>query len=127
MYIDHTTIRTDEIELTKNFFMKVFDMQLGKRPELIERSIMGYWLCFNNKPLIHIIKNQYNNRESKSISAEAIDHTAFCLTGYESFKQKLIDLKIPFSIMDLEDIGERRIFFRTPTNILLEAVFREKT
>jgi catechol 2,3-dioxygenase-like lactoylglutathione lyase family enzyme len=125
MHIDHTTIRTSQLDLTKDFLIKVFDMKEGGRPALIEKVIPGYWLYFEDKPLIHIIKSRNYHLSTKDVSAEAIDHTAFLLTGYESFKQKLIDLEVPFSIMDLEDMGERRIFFHTPTHILLETVFRE--
>jgi glyoxylase I family protein len=34
-------------------------------------------------------------------------------------------LDIRHSVMELEDIGEKRIFLHTPTGILLEVVFRE--
>ena len=124
MHIDHTTIRTSKLDETKDFFISVFNMTVGKRPAVIAKSIEGYWLYFKDKPLIHLINNQNRHVTIEDRSAEAIDHTAFFMDDYEDFKQKLIDLKVYFSLMDLPDINERRIFFYTPTNILLEAVFR---
>jgi glyoxylase I family protein len=46
------------------------------------------------------------------------------MEDYDGFKQRLTDLHVPFSLMNLPDIGERRIFLHTPTGILLETVFR---
>ncbi len=57
--------------------------------------------------------------------AETIDHIGFRLEGYEAFRQKLDRNEIPYSTMDLAELGERRLFVRTPGAILLELVFRE--
>ncbi len=45
---------------------------------------------------------------------------------YAVFLEKVQGLNIRYSTMELEDIGEKRIFLNTPTGILLEAVFRIK-
>ncbi len=37
---------------------------------------------------------------------------------------KLDRLSIPYSQMNLPELGERRLFIRTPTGVLLELVFR---
>ena len=125
MHIDHTTLRTSRLELTRDFLIAVFDMSVGERPARIAEGIPGYWLYFKDKPLIHLIQSDARQIiNSGAPFSEAIDHTAFFMEDYTAFKQKLIALKIPFNLMDLPDIGERRIFLRTPTNILLEAVFR---
>ena len=42
-------------------------------------------------------------------------------------RRKLDRLSIPYSQMDLPELGERRLFIRTPTAILLELVFRNRT
>jgi glyoxylase I family protein len=124
MHIDHTTLRTRELEKTKEFLTRVFDLQPGERPAVIAANIPGYWLYHKDKPLIHLIQSSYYYKTAIDNSAEAIDHTAFFMEDYEAFKQKLTELKIPYSLMDLTDIGERRIFLHTPTGILLETVFR---
>jgi glyoxylase I family protein len=124
MHIDHTTLRTRELEKTKEFLIRVFDLQTGERPAVIAANIPGYWLYYKDKPLIHLIQSSYYYKIAINNLAEAIDHTAFFLEDYEGFKQKLTELKIPYSLMDLPDIGERRIFLHTPTGILLETVFR---
>ncbi|MDP9079044.1 MAG: glyoxalase [Bacteroidota bacterium] len=125
MHIDHTTIRTSKLEQTKDFFLKVFDIKVGSRPARIAANILGYWLYFDDAPLIHLIQSYPDGRPVKESASEAIDHTGFSMEGYDAFKDKLDSLGILYSPMDLPEIGERRLFFYTPTGILLETVFRE--
>ena len=126
MHIDHTTIRTKDIDSAKNFFISVFDLKVGKRPDVIEKSIPGYWLYTDNEPIVHIIQAaaKFENRNNQG--SEAIDHTAFYMKDYAKFKKKLDQLAIVYSIMELKDINEKRIFLHTPSGILLEAVFRNQ-
>lgn len=121
MNLDHVTIRTRDIEATRDFFVRVFDMAPGERPELIRR-IPGCWLYSGGHPLVHIIGTV---RDGADHAAEAIDHVGFRLTDYGAFRAKLGRLGIPYSTMDLDDIGEHRLFFRAPGGPLIEAVFAE--
>lgn len=59
--------------------------------------------------------------------AEVIDHVGFRLQGYDSVRLKLDEAETPYSTMDLPELGERRLFVRTPGGILLELVFRDGT
>ena len=49
----------------------------------------------------------------------------FRLSGYEEHRRKLDALDIAYSAMALPELGERRLFIKTPTGILVELVFRE--
>lgn len=121
MNLDHVTIRTRDIEVARDFFVNVFDMTPGDRPELIRR-IPGCWLYSGQQPLVHIIGSFGNGYDH---SAEAIDHVGFRLTGYAAFRAKLDRLGIHYSTMDLDDVQERRLFFRAPGGPLIEVVFAE--
>lgn len=122
MNLDHVTIRTRHIEATRDFFVSVFDMAPGERPELIRR-IPGCWLYSGGQPLVHIIGAVGAGADH---AAEAIDHVGFRMTDYGAFRAKLGRLGVPYSTMDLDDIGERRLFFRAPGGPLIEAVFAEQ-
>lgn len=124
MHIDHITLRTDHLEETRDFFIRVFDLVEGPRPTAIAKAIPGYWLYWKDAPLVHLIPGSFYHDKKGNAPAEAIDHIAFYMEDYNVFKQRLIDLKITYSQMDLPDIGERRIFLRTPRGVLLETVFR---
>ena len=124
MHIDHTTLRTAELEKTKDFLIRVFDLVEGPRPAVIAENINGHWLYHKNSPLIHLIESRPYPGTITGYAVEAIDHTAFFMQDYVGFKKKLDELNIKYSLMDLPDINERRIFIQTPTKILLETVFR---
>ena len=124
MHIDHTTLRTEQLEKTRDFLIRVFDLVEGPRPAVIAENIKGYWLYHKKAPLIHLIESRPYPGTVTGDAVEAIDHTAFFMEGYDGFRKKLDELNIPYSLMDLPDINERRIFIRTPTKILLETVFR---
>jgi glyoxylase I family protein len=122
MKLDHVTIRTRDLQATRNFFLSVFDLREGERPLAIQRRIPGHWLYSEGHPLIHIIGSQGSGFDR---AAEGIDHVGFRMQGYAAFREKLDQLGIHYSTMDLADLQERRLFFRAPGGPLLEAVFSE--
>jgi len=121
MNLDHVTIRTRDLPAARSFFLTVFGLEEGERPLAIRR-IPGHWLYSEGLPLIHLIGSRGYGVDR---SAEAIDHVGLRLEGYASFRQKLDQLGIRYSTMDLADLQERRLFFHTPGGPLLEAVFSE--
>lgn len=126
MHIDHTTIRTRDIEKTRDFFVQVFGLTQGPRPDIIEKNIPGFWMYSDENPIVHIIGSAPRFRQHGDYSTEAIDHTAFFMKGHDEFRAKLEKLDIRYSQMELPDINEKRIFLQTPTGVLLETVFRNE-
>jgi catechol 2,3-dioxygenase-like lactoylglutathione lyase family enzyme len=123
MHLDHITVRTRELANTLAFFLEVFDgLKERDRPKAIQR-IPGHWLYAGDKPIIHLIGARGHGTDT---AAEAFDHVGIHLEGYGQFRAKLEALEIPYSAMDLPEIEERRLFFRTPSGPLLEAVFNEQ-
>jgi catechol 2,3-dioxygenase-like lactoylglutathione lyase family enzyme len=121
MNLDHVTIRTRDLPATRSFFLTVFGLEEGERPLAIRR-IPGHWLYSEGRPLIHLIGSR---GYGVGRPAEAIDHVGLRLEGYAAFRQKLDQLGIRYSTMDLADLQERRLFFHAPGGPLLEAVFSE--
>ena len=122
MKLDHVTIRTRDLPAMRSFFLSVFDLREGERPLAIQRRVPGHWLYSEGHPLVHIIGSQGSGSDR---AAEAIDHVGFRMEGYAGFRNKLDQLGIHYSTMDLADLEERRLFFRAPGGPLLEAVFSE--
>jgi len=123
MQLDHVTIKTRDLPTAREFFMDVFSLEERARPDAI-RHIPGHWLYSENEPLVHLIGSHANNTDQTS---ESIDHVGFRLAGYAAFRQKLDRLGIPYSPMELPELNERRLFFRTPGGPVLEAAFRLST
>jgi glyoxylase I family protein len=122
MTLDHVTIRTANLQKTKAFFETVFDLVEKPRPQVIQR-IPGHWLFDGDQPFVHLIAGY---GQPVDFTTNNIDHVGFKLEGYQAFKKKLEDLKINYSLMDIEELNERRIFLKTPDGVLLEAVFHEE-
>lgn len=126
MHLDHITLRTSDLEGTRNFLLRVFDeLREGSRPAMIAENIPGHWLYAGGSPIIHLIGAGFSYQAGPARSREAFDHVGIFLTGYERFLDKLRDLRIHHSTMDLPDLNERRIFFQTPAGHLIETVFRD--
>ena len=119
MRLDHATLRTSELEATRAFFETVLDLRVGYRPDF---SFPGYWLYAGDAPLVHLIPGP---PIAVDRARESIDHVAFLLRGYDRFRDRLAGCGLAFSTMELPELGERRLFVRTPTQILLELVFRD--
>jgi catechol 2,3-dioxygenase-like lactoylglutathione lyase family enzyme len=120
MHLDQITVRTRDLAGTRAFFLRVFEyLEEHDRPTAIHR-IPGHWLFAGDKPIIHLIGAGGYGEDT---AAEAFDHVGIHLEGYSGFRAKLEALGIRYSTMDLPEIAERRLFFRTPSGPLLEAVF----
>lgn len=122
MHLDHITVRTRDLPGTKAFFLSVFvELEERPRPKAIQ-CIRGHWLYADGKPIVHLIGS---NGRGMDGAGEAFDHVGIHLDGYADFRAKLESLGIRYSTMDLPELEERRLFFRTPSGPLLEAVFHE--
>lgn len=117
--LDHATLRTHDLEGTRAFLETVLDLKPGYRPAF---AFPGYGLYAADEPIVHLIPGEGGSVDR---SGETIDHVGFRLTNYDGMRARLDTLAVPYSRMELPEIGERRLFVRTPTGILLELVFRE--
>jgi len=119
MLIDHVTLRTADLEATRGFLEELLGLTAGSRPDF---GFPGYWLYSDGEPVVHLIPG---GGAAVGRDAETIDHVGFRLERYAAYRAKLDASAIPYSTMDLPELGERRLFVRTPGGILLELVFRE--
>jgi catechol 2,3-dioxygenase-like lactoylglutathione lyase family enzyme len=119
--LDHVTLRTHDLEGTRVFFEKVLDLKPGYRPDF---PFPGHWLYADGEPIVHLIPGGEGPVDRRG---ETIDHVGFRLKDYDGHRRKLDALGVAYSTMNLPELGERRLFVQTPTGILLELVFRERT
>jgi glyoxylase I family protein len=126
MKLDHVTIRTNQLALNRDFLVSVLPLVEGPRPASIIAAIDGFWLYYQDWPLVHLIKSAIEPNTTQEEQAEAIDHFAFILeVDYNQFKEKLYQLNIPFERKHTPELNIKRLFFRTPSNILIETIFEE--
>jgi len=114
-----TTSRFAHTTSTGAFFEALLDLKPGYRPDF---PFPGAWLYADGEPVVHLIPGSGGPVDRRG---ETIDHVGFRLKGYDGYRRKLDALGIPYSTMELSELGERRLFVSTPRGILLELVFRE--
>ena len=119
--LDHVTIRSGDLEGARAFFETVLGLEVGYRPPF---RFPGCWLYAAGRPILHLIPGAGRPVDRTD---ETIDHVAFRLDDHEGMRRKLERLSIAYSQMDLPELGERRLFIRTPGGILLELVFRDRS
>jgi len=119
MQLDHVTLRTSDLEGTRGFLEGLLGLKVGYRPSF---GFPGYWLYDGDEPIVHLIPG---DGSQAARNAEGVDHVAFRLDGYDEFRGRLDIEGMPYSMMDLPELGESRLFVRTIGGILIELVFRE--
>ena len=123
MQLDHITIRTRYLPATRDFFVELFELEERARPQALSH-IPGHWLYANDTPIVHLIGSRGFGSEQ---AGEGYDHVAFRGEDYKGFRDRLDHMNIRYSLMDLPELNERRIFFHIPRGPLLETVFNDHT
>lgn len=121
MRLDHATLRTRDLDGHRRFFTDVFDLSEGFCPAF---GFPGHWLYADGEPIVHLIPARAGVPVPDG-SAECIDHVAFLRDDHDAFRRRLDDRGIPYSRMELPEIGERRIFLHAPGGTLIEVAFRD--
>ena len=50
--LEHYTIRSADMEATRDFYRKAIGLKVGKRPPL---AFPGYWLYCGETPVVHLV------------------------------------------------------------------------
>ena len=53
--LHHVTVKTDDLEATRDFYRDVLGLEEGFRPEL---DFPGYWLYCGEVPVVHLVPRQ---------------------------------------------------------------------
>ena len=118
--LDHVTLRTHDLDATRDFLEALLAVKAGFRPNF---GFPGHWLYAGHEALIHLIPVAHGHAGR---SGEAIDHVGFRLTDHREALRRLDKIGAKYSRMELPELGERRLFVRTPGGVLLELVFRDR-
>src|SRR5205085_11776647 len=50
--LHHVTVKTDDLEATRDFYSNVLGLEVGFRPDL---EFPGYWLYCGDVPVVHLV------------------------------------------------------------------------
>jgi catechol 2,3-dioxygenase-like lactoylglutathione lyase family enzyme len=131
--LNHFSIRTIDIEATKDFYTHVLGLIEGPRPNF---PFPGYWLYQGSvhdyaNAAVHLIGIDKNDSSGLSgylggrveealAGSGAVDHIAFFATGLAQMLSNLETLGIEVRRRDVPGIGLYQLFLNDPNGIVIE-------
>ena len=103
-YMEHFLLQTEDIEATKDWYVKILGFRVGPAPDF---KFPVYWLYLGDRDVLHITtggKNVSENRKKyvgqqseASAGTGVIDHVGFRTTGLHEMIEHLTKNKISFT------------------------------
>jgi len=128
MKLDHFTIRTGDLDSTRDFFTEVVGLTVGDRPPF---SFPGYWLYGEGRALVHLVGaapgrsylEDHGGDGDPGEGTGAVDHLAFHGDDYAGTLARLAAYGCDFGERVVPGRGTRQIFVRGPHGLIVELVF----
>lgn len=118
--LNHVTVRTKEMERTRDFYVTVLGMTVGFRPDL---GFPGYWLYVGKTPVVHLVPESAGIGAGPSEDTGNFDHVAFLADDYESTCARLRALGLEFRANDVPAARLRQLFLTDPNRVMIELNF----
>jgi catechol 2,3-dioxygenase-like lactoylglutathione lyase family enzyme len=131
MRLDHFTIRTSDLDATRDFFTEVVGLTVGDRPPF---PFPGHWLYGSGQPIVHLVgvepgrsyvDGHGDTGEPDQAGTGAVDHLAFRGDDYAATLARLAAHGCDYSERTVPGRGIRQIFVRGPHRLIVELVFAE--
>ncbi|HEY4635515.1 MAG TPA: VOC family protein [Rhodospirillales bacterium] len=129
-YMEHFLLQTEDIEATKDWYVKVLGFRAGPAPDF---KFPVYWLYLGDRDVLHITtggkdvsenRKKYVGQESQATSGSGvIDHVAFRATGLTEMIDHLKKHKIEFKERQVNDQGLYQLFLLDPNGVKVELNF----
>jgi catechol 2,3-dioxygenase-like lactoylglutathione lyase family enzyme len=128
--LDHYSVRTTDVDATRDFYQDVVGLTVGPRPDF---PFPGAWLYQNDKAVVHIIGidakdssglRDYLGERKASAGTGALDHVAFTATGIDAMRAHLNARDAHFIERDVPGMALKQIFLTDPNGVTIELNFR---
>jgi catechol 2,3-dioxygenase-like lactoylglutathione lyase family enzyme len=118
--LNHVTVRTDDLEGTRDFYQDVLGLAEGPRPPL---GFPGYWLYCGEHPVVHLVPVRNGIGGGASRDTGSFDHVAFAAHDYEGMRERLGNRRIKFREQRVPETSIRQLFFEDPNRVMVELNF----
>lgn len=126
--LEHYTIRSLDMEATRDFYRDVCGLEVGPRPPL---DFHGYWLYCGKTPVVHLVPLDDPNairgevnvppaRNGVQPGGGAVDHVAFGATDVEAMKRHLAKKGVPYKERIQAGGYLHQLFLDDPNGITVE-------
>lgn len=126
--LDHFSIRTMEVEKTKDFYVDILGLTIGDRPNF---DFPGYWLYIAGQAVVHIVGIDKDDPQGlidylgevdidKLDGSGSVDHIAFVATQPELLKKHLEANAVPYREREVPMLNLFQIFVDDPNQVSVE-------
>lgn len=131
--LNHFSIRTLDLEATRNFYEKVLGLTVGPRPDF---PFPGLWMYRGDhgdiaNAVVHIIgmdpndpqglKKYLGDRDASSLHGSgAVDHVAFFATGLTGMREHLREVGVAARERTVPNLGLHQLFLDDPNGVVIE-------
>jgi catechol 2,3-dioxygenase-like lactoylglutathione lyase family enzyme len=129
-YMEHFLLQTEDIEATKDWYVKVLGFRVGPAPDF---KFPVYWLYLGDRDVLHITtgganvsenRKKYVGQDSQATSGSGvIDHVAFRATGLTEMIDHLKTNNVEFKERQVNDQGLYQLFLHDPNGVKVELNF----
>lgn len=131
--LDHYSIRTDDLDTTRDFYVGLLGLVNGDRPAF---PFPGYWLYCGDRPVVHLIGLDPEgahgladylgeDRNEAFHGGGPVDHVGFNADDLKGMRQRLDGQGIDYRERDVPDMGLHQLFVVDPNGLTVELNFWE--
>ncbi len=122
---NHFTIRAQDVERTREFYVDVLGLHVGPRPDFANQ---GYWLYCGVTPIIHLfdagLEEVYvGNVEHTTRGSGSVDHIALSGDDHAGMRRRLEERGVPYKELKLPELDVDQLFVEDPNGLTVEMQF----
>ncbi|HXS41023.1 MAG TPA: VOC family protein [Stellaceae bacterium] len=118
--LNHVTVRTKDLDGTRDFYVGALGMRVGDRPDL---GFPGYWLYVGKSAVLHLVPESAGIGAGPSEDTGNFDHIAFLAGDYDGTCRHLDALGVEFRKNDVPRARLRQLFLTDPNRVMIELNF----
>lgn len=128
--LDHVSIRTTDVEATRQFYVDTLQLEVGHRPEF---PFPGLWLYKNDKAVVHIVGvdpddpsgllEYLGGNVDVRDDTGSFDHVAFVCSDFESTKSRLEKSGEELRVREIPSMNLNQLFLTDPNGVVVELNF----
>jgi catechol 2,3-dioxygenase-like lactoylglutathione lyase family enzyme len=129
-HIEHFLLQTDDMEATRDWYVRVLGMRVGPSPDF---KFPVVWLYLGDKDVVHVTqggegvsenRKRYVGQQSTEVRGTGVvDHIAFRASGLKQTVEHLKSLGIAFRSRRVSDQGLYQLFLIDPNDVKIELNF----
>src|SRR5215469_14210208 len=118
--LHHVTVKTADLEATRDFYRDILGLEVGFRPDL---DFPGYWLYCGDVPVVHLVPEGSAIGGGPSSDTGPFDHFAFLASDFDGIKATLEGHGITCRENHISQPPIDQLFFPDNNNVMVELNF----